>query len=337
MSHVFGPWPCLLVVAALAGSTSDALAAAPHKHVQPAKKPEVASAARPERKAAAKSGSEEDQARGACRGEAPQEGWRRRQVHRKGRTSAHRRCGGHEGRDRPAAPWPNRRCHRCRKETRRSGRPKARGMVHPSPFGLAGQLRPLYGVHHRQSRLARRHAAAPARRSALVERQDRRGNRARLYLRSPPDREGQARARTRPARRRRSRRRESPGAGGLSIGRSVGTHRVRSARGLPRPARSRRRSGPHGQAYRREGPVGGDACGAPPRRRRGVDRQGLQRGQGQRRQGIRPAQFGRGRCTAGPGLCAVPRAMAEEQGEDRRGRPPDPGGAERDHGAAGHG
>ena len=54
MSHVFGPWPCLLVVAALAGSTSNALAAAPHKHVQPAKKLEVASAARPERKAAAK-------------------------------------------------------------------------------------------------------------------------------------------------------------------------------------------------------------------------------------------------------------------------------------------
>jgi hypothetical protein len=54
MSHVFGPWPCLLVVVALAGSTSNALAAAPHKHVQPAKKLEVASAARPERKAAAK-------------------------------------------------------------------------------------------------------------------------------------------------------------------------------------------------------------------------------------------------------------------------------------------
>jgi soluble lytic murein transglycosylase len=50
MSHVFGPLPCLLVLAALAGGSSDALAAR-HKQVQPGKKTEVASAARPERKA----------------------------------------------------------------------------------------------------------------------------------------------------------------------------------------------------------------------------------------------------------------------------------------------
>jgi soluble lytic murein transglycosylase len=52
MSHVFGPWPCVLVLAALAGGTSDALAAASHKQVQPARKQEIAGAARPERKAA---------------------------------------------------------------------------------------------------------------------------------------------------------------------------------------------------------------------------------------------------------------------------------------------
>jgi soluble lytic murein transglycosylase len=54
MSQVRGPvcgqWPCLLVLAALAGISSDALAASP-KHAAPAKKTE--SAARPERKAAA--------------------------------------------------------------------------------------------------------------------------------------------------------------------------------------------------------------------------------------------------------------------------------------------
>jgi soluble lytic murein transglycosylase len=53
MSHVFGPWPCLLVLAALAGGSSNVLAAAPHKQVQPAKKAAVASTARPERKATA--------------------------------------------------------------------------------------------------------------------------------------------------------------------------------------------------------------------------------------------------------------------------------------------
>jgi soluble lytic murein transglycosylase len=50
MSHVCGPWPCLLVLAALAGTSSDALAAS-HKQAAPAKKTE--STARPERKAAA--------------------------------------------------------------------------------------------------------------------------------------------------------------------------------------------------------------------------------------------------------------------------------------------
>jgi soluble lytic murein transglycosylase len=51
MSHRLGPWPCLLVLAALAGGSSDALAA-PQKQVPPRKKAEVASAAPDVRKTA---------------------------------------------------------------------------------------------------------------------------------------------------------------------------------------------------------------------------------------------------------------------------------------------
>src|SRR5690349_22327527 len=55
-----GPWPCLLVLAALATSSSAALAASP-KQAAPAKKTE--SAARPERKVATPTGAKKTDAK----------------------------------------------------------------------------------------------------------------------------------------------------------------------------------------------------------------------------------------------------------------------------------
>ncbi len=209
-------------------------------------------------------------------------------------------------------------------------------MVHPASFGVVSAVQPLSDLHHRQSRMARHHAAAQTGRVAAVAGEERCRHRARLHRQSAADRAWPLRTRARSARRRRSRRRAAPGARSLSIGRADRAHRNRRDRGLPRPARPRRPHGAHGPAPRRQGFLRRDARRQARRRRRRCDRQGLQRGEGRRQQGRRQARRGVRRRQPGSRLCAVPRSVPDAQGKVRRCGEPGADRAEGDHGAAGH-
>jgi soluble lytic murein transglycosylase len=306
MSHVFGPWPCLLVVAALAGSTSNALAAAPHKHVQPAKKPEVASAARPERKAAAK--TEAKKTKHAERVAAKR----------------HKKAGADDRSTEKAEPQLTGDAAVMQDviDLQRHGKTgdatdAEKKFVDPA----AQKLAEWFILRHSESQASFGRYAAfisdnPAWPGVTLLR---RRAEARLWNDKIDAATVHAFTSDHPL----------TAKGRLALARVLlGEGDRDGAKALVQAAYrsedlSERTESDLLEAFR-------DLLD------RGDDRARMQRGQGQRRPGIRPARFGRGRCTAGPRLCAVPRAMAEEQGEDRRGRPPDPGGAERDHGAAGH-
>ena len=92
-------------------------------------------------------------------------------------------------------------------QDRGSGGAEARRVVHPAPSGNDRAFQPLRGVHRRQSGMAERGAAAPARRGAAVAAAQRCGDGSRLHRRPARQRQGQAGAGARAARRGRSRRR----------------------------------------------------------------------------------------------------------------------------------
>ena len=100
-------------------------------------------------------------------------------------------------------------------------------------------FQPLRGVHRRQSAMAERAVAAPARRGAAVGAAHRCGDGPRLHRRPARQCQGQVGAGTRAARRWRSRRRGQAGARCMAVGRIVGAPGDRRVGDVPRSPQSR--------------------------------------------------------------------------------------------------
>ena len=349
MHRLLRPLPCLFALAALAGTSHDALAARP-KQVQQEKKPPAASPARLERGTAVKkeekSVKKDDKA-------AKQDAKPKRTEH--AAVKHHKKKHDDELAEKKteltgdlaavknvidlARKRQDQDATDAAKNDRRSRRAKARRMVHAAPSRVDARFAPLPGVHQQQPELAEQRADAPARGSAAVAGEGGRRDHPRLLWRkTAADRKrplcagpvpGLRQATASPPRARR----RPPGARKNWANAPKKWHDER----VPRPAGARGSiarawtsgSAPRtGSAAMRAAKRLGDdyvaivkACAAV----KGDADKALGKLNDVPRSGARRSR-----------LCAVPRQMGDEEGQDRRGREDVVAAGARNHGAAGH-